>query len=50
MRLHFVLVNRIPRQGESMSEKAELLQPKFAFGALREQLAMAEDLKHLRHV
>jgi hypothetical protein len=33
-----------------MAQKPELLPPEVALGALREQLAPAEDLQHLRHV
>ena len=33
-----------------MPEEPQLLPPELALGALREQLAPAEDLQHLRHI
>jgi hypothetical protein len=33
-----------------MAEGAQLVQPKLTLGALREQLATAEDLQHHHHI
>ncbi len=33
-----------------MTQKPELQPPELALEALREQLAQAEDLQHLRHI
>jgi hypothetical protein len=48
--LNLARVDRHARRGKVMTQKPELLPPELALGALREQLAPAEDLQHLRHI